>query len=61
MYLYLDDDIAKRALVRRLSKEGHSVVIPSDVGCAGVSDPRHFRYAVVHDLVLLSKNYKDCL
>jgi hypothetical protein len=59
MNLYLDDDSAKGLLAVLLRKAGHRVVLPSDVGLAGASDPRH--HAVQQDLVLLSKNYKDFL
>lgn len=61
MKLYLDDDIAKRALVARLKKQGHHVVVPADVGTSGAADPRHLIHAVQSGSVLLSKNYKDFL
>jgi predicted nuclease of predicted toxin-antitoxin system len=59
MNLYVDDDSAKSALVARLKKEGHHVVVPGDVSLSGAADPRHLLYAVVHELVLLTKNHDD--
>ena len=59
MNLYLDDDSAKGALVARLRKTGHQVVVPADVLLAGAADPRHLLYAVRHGLVLLTKNHDD--
>ncbi len=59
MNLYLDDDSAKAALVSLLRRMGHQVPIPTDAGLVGVSDPRHLRHAVRHNLVLLTSNYDD--
>jgi len=39
MNLYLDDDSAKSALVARLKKEGHHVVIPAGVSLSTRSAP----------------------
>jgi hypothetical protein len=59
MNLYLDDDMAKGALVARLRKAGHLVVVPADVNLSGAWDPSHLLYAVQHSLVLVSKNHAD--
>ena len=59
MNLYLDDDSAKGALVVRLKKAGHQVVVPADALLTGASDPRHLLYAVQHGLVLLTRNHDD--
>lgn len=59
MKLYLDDDSAKRSLVAILVKAAHEVTIPSDVGLAGASDPRHLSYTVQQELVLLTRNHDD--
>ena len=59
MNLYLDDDSAKGALVARLRKTGHQVVVPADALLAGAADPHYLLYAVRHGLVLLTKNYDD--
>jgi hypothetical protein len=59
MNLYLDDDSAKRLLVARLRKAGHQVVVPADVNLAGRSDPVHLLHALTHDLVMLTRNYRD--
>jgi len=59
MNLYLDDDSVKGALVARLRKAGHHVVVPADAYLAGAADTRHFLHAVRHGLVLLTKNHDD--
>ena len=59
MNLYLDDDIAKAALVQRLKKAGHQVAVPADVGLSGVSDPRHLMHSIQENWVLLTKNHDD--
>ena len=59
MKLYVDDDSAKGALVARLKKEGHHVVVPSDAALGGAADPRHLLHAVENDLVLLTRNHDD--
>jgi hypothetical protein len=41
MNLYLDDNSIKGSMVGLLRKAGHRVLLPADVGLAGVSDPRH--------------------
>jgi hypothetical protein len=61
MNLYLDDDSAKSALVARLRREGHRVVVPADVALSGAADPRHLLYAVENGLVLLTRNHDDFL
>ena len=59
MNLYLDDDMAKGALVSRLRRAGHRVVVPTDVNLSGAWDPGHLLHAVQHSLVLVSKNHDD--
>jgi predicted nuclease of predicted toxin-antitoxin system len=59
MNLYLDDDSAKASLARLLKKAGHQIVIPTDAGIPGVSDPRHLMYTAQHSLVLLTRNHDD--
>jgi predicted nuclease of predicted toxin-antitoxin system len=59
MNLYLDDDSAKGALVARLRKAGHQVVVPADVLLSGAADPRHLLHAVRYDLAVLTKNHDD--
>jgi len=59
MNLYLDDDIAKVALAARLRRAGHQVVLPTDAGISGASDPRHLLFAVQQNLVLITKNHDD--
>jgi predicted nuclease of predicted toxin-antitoxin system len=61
MRLYLDDNSCKGLLAILLRKAGHTVVVPSDVGCAGVSDPRHFLHAIQNNFVVLTKDYEDFL
>jgi predicted nuclease of predicted toxin-antitoxin system len=59
MNLYIDDDSAKGALVTRLKKEGHHVVVPADASLSGAADPRHLLHAIENDLALLTKNHDD--
>ena len=61
MKLYLDDNSCKGLLALLLRKAGHTVVVPSDVGCAGVSDRRHFLHAIHADFLVLTKDYEDFL
>ena len=59
MNLYIDDDSAKGALVARLKKEGHHVIVPADMSLSGAADPRHLLHAVENDLVLSTRNHDD--
>jgi hypothetical protein len=59
MNVYLDDDSAKAALVARLRKVGHQVVVPADALLSGAADPRHLLYAVQKGFVLLTRNHDD--
>jgi hypothetical protein len=59
MNLYLDDDSAKGALVARLRKTGHQIVVSADALLVGAADPLHLLYPVRHRLVLLTKNHDD--
>ena len=59
MNLYLDDDSVKASLAGLLKRVGHQVVVPTDAGLIGASDPRHFMHAVQQNLVLLTKNHDD--
>lgn len=61
MNLYLDDNSCKGLLAILLRKAGHTVVVPGAVGCAGVSDPRHFLHAIQTDFVMLTRDYEDFL
>jgi predicted nuclease of predicted toxin-antitoxin system len=59
MNLYLDEDCAKGALVARLRKTGHLVLVPADALLQGASDPRHLLYAVQYGLVIVTRNHDD--
>ncbi len=59
MNLYLDDNLANKVLVTLLRRAGHRGALPSDLGMAGASDPRHLTAAVRNQFVLLTKNHKD--
>ena len=59
MNLYLDDDSAKAALVARLKRAGHQVMIPATAALSGASDPRHLLHAIQQGLVLFTKNHDD--
>jgi hypothetical protein len=61
MNLYLDDNACKGLLAALLRKAGHSVTVPSDVGRAGASDPRHFIEAIQGALMMLTRDYEDFL
>jgi predicted nuclease of predicted toxin-antitoxin system len=61
MNLYLDDDTADHSLLAMLRRAGHTAVAPADVAAAGASDARHFIHAMVHSLVLLTRNHDDFL
>lgn len=57
--IYLDDCACAKELVALLQAAGHQVLTPRDASIAGREDEIHFRYAVEHDLVLLTKNPDD--
>jgi hypothetical protein len=59
MKLYFDDDSAKKYLIARLRKAGHTVIQPADVSLSGASDPRHLLHAIQHDLLLMTRNHDD--
>jgi hypothetical protein len=59
MRLYLDDDLAQPLLARLLTKDGHDVRLPSELGMTGSHDAVHFKHAVREGRALLSGNYKD--
>lgn len=59
MNLYLDDDSVKKSFVSMLSKTGHQTVIPAEVNLVGRPDPVHLLHAISHELVLLTRNYRD--
>ena len=59
MNLYLDDNITDRRLVAHLRRTGHDVVVPTEAEQDGASDAKHFAYAILHDRVLLTQDYKD--
>ena len=59
MNLYFDDNRADRRLAALLQRNGHTVVVPADVGMSGASDMRHMDYAVRHALVVLTADRND--
>jgi predicted nuclease of predicted toxin-antitoxin system len=59
MNLYLDDNMIKGALVARLRRAGHTVVVPADVGLSGAWDPSHLLQAVQQNLALVTRNHDD--
>jgi predicted nuclease of predicted toxin-antitoxin system len=59
--IYLDDCAYDKELVRCLEQAGHQVVTPAQAGLTGRADDMHFRYAIDHQLVLLTKNPDDFL
>lgn len=61
MKLYLDDNSADAALVASLRNAGHHVTIPSEVGISGVTDARHFEFAIKNKLVVFTADREDFL
>lgn len=61
MNLYLDDNSAKASLVNALRRAGHDILIPSDLGIAGVSDARHLAACATHGRAILTKDHDDFL
>lgn len=59
MRLYLDDDIASRALVRLLRGSGHDVFVPAEVGGAGRADAIHLTHAIRDSRAILTANHSD--
>jgi predicted nuclease of predicted toxin-antitoxin system len=59
MRIYLDDNAAGPKLSDALRKEGHEVVVPSDVGNSGITDPRHLAFAIRQGYLLLTKDQQD--
>jgi len=59
MNLYVDDNMNKALLATLLRKAGHQVIVPTDVGTAGVTDARHFAHAVTNALLILTKDHYD--
>lgn len=59
MILYLDDDSVDGLLIKLLRAAGHDVLIPADIGAAGKKDPAHFKLAIEHGRVLLTRNHED--
>jgi hypothetical protein len=54
MLLYLDDDSVRAILIRRLTAEGHDVLIPADTGIAGQDDATHLMCAIRTGRALLT-------
>jgi predicted nuclease of predicted toxin-antitoxin system len=59
MRIYLDDNSADPLLRAMLAKDGHQVVLPSDIGLSGVGDPRHLAYAIGQRMVILTSDRAD--
>jgi predicted nuclease of predicted toxin-antitoxin system len=59
MRLYLDDDSIRSVLIRRLTADGHDVLIPSDAGIAGEEDATHLMCAIRTDRILVTHNHDD--
>ena len=59
MKLYIDDNLAARALAAILRKYGHDVELPSDAGLVGETDPVHLTYAIRQGRVALTSNHDD--
>jgi predicted nuclease of predicted toxin-antitoxin system len=57
--LYLDDCAYSKSLAAALATAGHTVTTPNQAGLSGEDDEIHFRYAVQHDLILLTRDPDD--
>ena len=61
MNLYLDDNSAKASLAALLRRAGHHVIVPTDLGLAGTSDPSHLAACAGQPCVLLTRDDDDFL
>jgi predicted nuclease of predicted toxin-antitoxin system len=59
MNIYVDDNLADKALTALLKKAGHSVVRPIEVGLDGRSDASHLTHAIDKSLAFLTSNRDD--
>ena len=59
MTISLDDDSASRQLSAVLSKAGHDVSTPTDLGISGTPDAVHLTRAIRDGRVLLTRNARD--
>ncbi len=59
MKIYLDDNFSDRTLAALLTKAGHGVVRPADVGLTSATDIRHLEHAVRESLVVLTADRRD--
>jgi predicted nuclease of predicted toxin-antitoxin system len=59
MKIYLDDNLADKALVGLLGKAGHVVVRPAEADLGGKSDALHLEYAIRAGLVVLTSDRGD--
>jgi predicted nuclease of predicted toxin-antitoxin system len=57
--LYLDDNLASPLLASLLSKAGHDVQLPAQVGLVGETDPVHLAHSVRNNRTILSENHGD--
>jgi predicted nuclease of predicted toxin-antitoxin system len=59
LQLYLDDCAYSHNLAACLREAGHTVVTPADAEISGADDDRHFEYAVLHELIVVTQNPAD--
>src|SRR5713226_6827971 len=59
MLLYIDDDSVDRVLIRRLTDNGHNILMPSIAGTTGQVDPVHFMCAIRAGGAVLTRDYDD--
>lgn len=59
MKVYLDDNLAERALAGALRKAGHTVLRPADIQLVGAPDAQHLERAIREGLVCLTKDSDD--
>ncbi len=57
--LYLDDCANSNLLAEFLTRAGHTVVRPEDVGLTGEDDDVHLGHVIQHGLILVTKDPDD--
>ena len=56
MKLYLDEDVAQKLFVKLLRKDGHDVLVQSDIKMNGEKDARQMAKAIFFGRVFLTRN-----
>lgn len=59
MTIFLDENSINKSLVAILTKGGHTVVCPGDVGLTGASDARVLERAIREGWIVLTSDFDD--